>query len=170
MLDQQLALQWVKENIAGFGGDPSNVTLGGQSAGGSSTGVQLTSPLAKGLFHRAIIQSAGSYLFAAPLQGAEQRGVAFAKAAGCGEGADEATAACLRRLSADAVMKLAGTANGNSAYVLSSAIVDGQIVPGGAAGLASGRFQQMPIMNGTVQDEGISSWPFNCIPAASPGR
>jgi len=155
MLDQQLALLWVKENIGGFGGDPLNVTLGGQSAGGSSTGVQLTSPLAKGLFHRAIIESAGSYLFAAPLQGAEQRGVAFAKAAGCGEGADEATAACLRRLSADAVMKLSGTANGNSAYVLSSAIVDGQIVPGGAAGLfASGRFQQMPIMNGTVQDEG----------------
>jgi para-nitrobenzyl esterase len=155
ILDQQLALRWVKENIAGFGGDPNNITLGGQSAGGSSTGVHLTSPLATGLFHKAIIASAGSYLSAMPLEAAEQRGVAFAKAAGCGDGADEATAACLRRLPAEAVLKLAGTANANSAYVLSSAIADGQIVLGGAAGLfAQRRFQQMPIMNGTVQDEG----------------
>jgi para-nitrobenzyl esterase len=155
ILDQQFALRWVKENIAGFGGDPDNVTLGGQSAGGSSTGVHLTSPLATGLFHKAIIASAGSYLAAMPLEAAEQRGVAFAKAAGCGDGADDATAACLRRLPAEAVLKLAGTANANSAYVLSSAIADGQIVLGGAAGLfARGRFQQIPIMNGTVQDEG----------------
>jgi para-nitrobenzyl esterase len=155
ILDQQLALQWVKENIASFGGDPDNVTLGGQSAGGSSTGVHLTSPLSKGLFHRAIIQSAGSYLTATPLEAAQQRGIAFAKAAGCGEGDDEATAACLRRLSAEAVLKESGTANANSAHVLSSAIIDGQIVLGGAANLfAEGKFHQMPIMNGTVQDEG----------------
>ncbi|MCC7043877.1 MAG: carboxylesterase family protein [Acidobacteria bacterium] len=155
ILDQQLALQWVQDNIASFGGDPNNVTLGGQSAGGSSTGVHLTSPLSAGLFHRAIIQSAGSYLTAMPLEAAQQRGIAFAKAVGCGEGDDEATAACLRRLPAEAVLKAAGTANANSAYVLSSAIIDGQIVLGGAAGLlAEGKFHQMPIMNGTVQDEG----------------
>jgi para-nitrobenzyl esterase len=155
ILDQQFALRWVNENIAGFGGDPNNITLGGQSAGGSSTGVHLTSPLSTGLFHRAMIASAGSYLSAMPLEAAEQRGIAFAKAAGCGDGADEATAACLRRLPAEAVLKLAGTASANSAYVLSSAIADGQIVLGGAAGLfTQGRFQRMPIMNGTVQDEG----------------
>lgn len=55
--DQLLALQWVQENIASFGGDPGNVTLFGESAGGMSIACLLASPLARGLFHRAIIQS-----------------------------------------------------------------------------------------------------------------
>lgn len=154
-LDQQFALRWVKDNITKFGGDPNNVTLGGQSAGGSSVGAQLTSPLAEGLFHKAIISSSGSYLSAAPLETAQKMGVGFAKAAGCGEGADAATAECLRKLPADAVVKLAGTAKGNSAFVHSRAIQDGQIVPDGAAPLfAAGKFQKMPTMLGTVRDEG----------------
>ena len=56
-LDQQAALKWVKRNIAAFGGDPENVTIGGQSAGGMSVSAQLTCPQNKGLFNRAIIQS-----------------------------------------------------------------------------------------------------------------
>src|SRR5579871_237765 len=51
------ALQWVRDNIAGFGGDPANVTVGGQSAGAHNTGVLLRAPAAKGLFHRAVMQS-----------------------------------------------------------------------------------------------------------------
>ena len=57
LLDLVAALQWVKDNIKGFGGDPSRVTIGGQSAGGRNSVVLLKSPLAKGLFHRAVIQS-----------------------------------------------------------------------------------------------------------------
>ncbi len=58
-LDQLAALQWVKRNAAAFGGDPSNVTIFGESAGGGSVNALMTSPLAKGLFHKAIVQSGG---------------------------------------------------------------------------------------------------------------
>lgn len=57
LLDQQMALQWVRDHIAAFGGDPGNVTLMGQSWGGLAVSAHLVSPLAEGLFHRAIIQS-----------------------------------------------------------------------------------------------------------------
>ena len=57
LLDQRAALQWVRENIAAFGGDPDNVTLAGTSAGADSVGLHLVSPASAGLFHRAIIES-----------------------------------------------------------------------------------------------------------------
>ncbi len=154
LLDQQFALKWVRTNIARFGGDPANVTLGGQSAGGSNTGLHLTSPLARGLFHKAVIVSSGSYLTAASLPQAQAKGVAMAKAAGCGEGTDEATAACLRALPAEAIMRLAGTPTANGAFIL-PIIADGQVVPtGGASAFEQGRFTRMPVINGTVRDEG----------------
>src|SRR5258708_857493 len=57
MLDQVAALEWVRDNIAEFGGDPGNVTIFGESAGGMSVGTLLAMPAARGLFHRAIPQS-----------------------------------------------------------------------------------------------------------------
>lgn len=57
MKDQTLLLKWVKSEIQHFGGDPNNVTIGGNSAGGSCVHYHMTSPLSRGLFHKAIAQS-----------------------------------------------------------------------------------------------------------------
>lgn len=154
LLDQQFALRWVRENISGFGGDPNNITVAGQSAGGASAAFNVISPLAKGLFHKAIIQSSASYLTAVPMTVAEKKAIAFAEAAGCGAGADEATASCLRNLPADKLMKLSGPQNTFGPYVVTP-VTDGTIVPnGGAIAFESGNFNRMPIMNGSTLDEG----------------
>lgn len=68
ILDQIAALQWVRENIAAFGGDPDCITIFGQSAGGVSVRMLLTSPLSQGLFHQAIIQSGGGLNEADPIR------------------------------------------------------------------------------------------------------
>ncbi len=68
IMDQIAALQWVRENIAAFGGDPDSITIFGQSAGGVSVRMLLTSPLSHGLFHRAIIQSGGGLNEADPIR------------------------------------------------------------------------------------------------------
>ena len=152
LLDQQLALHWVKDNIAAFGGDPGNVTLGGQSAGSIDTEAHVASPLAAGLFHRAIFESV--VLDGAPLPAAEKIGADFAQAAGCGSGATSAVAACLRRLPAERILQLAGTESAAGPYI-STLIADGQIVPatGLFAAFKAGAFTHMPIMSGTVHDE-----------------
>ena len=87
ILDQIYALQWVQRNIQNFGGDPSNVTIFGESAGAISCSILCASPLAKGLFHRCISQSGGSFApwsdnprslgMDASQKGAEQQGLAF---------------------------------------------------------------------------------------------
>lgn len=96
--DQQAALRWVRDNIAGFGGDPAKVTVAGESAGGMSVCDHLVAPGSKGLFRAAIIQSApcGAQ---AELPTAERRSVDYAARVGCG---DPKTAAdCLRGLPVD---------------------------------------------------------------------
>ena len=116
-MDQIAALQWVKRNIAAFGGDPGNVTIFGFSAGGVSVHSLLASPMARGLFHKAIAQSGGSrdsVLTARPLSAdgvdpnypmsAETIGITFAKSMGI-EGTDAAALASLRALSAEQVLR-----------------------------------------------------------------
>ena len=100
--DQQAALRWVRDNIAEFGGDPDNVTIAGESAGGMSVCDHLVAPGSVGLFRAAIIQSAPCQAQLA-LPDAERISVDYARDAGCG---DPATAAqCLRALSADELRK-----------------------------------------------------------------
>jgi para-nitrobenzyl esterase len=76
-LDMIASLQWVRQNIAAFGGDPNNVTIFGQSGGGLKVAALIASPLAKGLFHRAIIQSGGKHFEPMPQTELEKYGERF---------------------------------------------------------------------------------------------
>jgi para-nitrobenzyl esterase len=156
ILDKQAVLKWVERNIAKFGGDKNNVTVGGQSSGAIDTIINLVSPLATGLFHRAICQSAcpANYPLATKAA-AEATGVAFAEAAGCGSGAGPDVAQCLRNLPAAKVEELAGTASALSKFIIRTGIVDGQIVTDQPLVLfKNGRFNHVPLMNGATKDEG----------------
>jgi para-nitrobenzyl esterase len=154
ILDIQAVLKWVQQNIRAFGGDPTKVALGGQSAGAIDTGANLLSPLATGLFNRAIFESApviGS-AFYFPLSTGLTAGNGFAAAADC-PGTDAAAATCLRKLTAQRILQLSGTPNASGPYV-TGAMIDGTIIPTAPeTAYQAGQFNKMPIMGGNVQNE-----------------
>ncbi len=102
VMDQMAALRWTRRNIAAFGGDAANVTVFGESAGGGDIIVLMASPLGRGLFDKAIVESGGGWSPEASLADKEAKGAALAKRAGAPDGA---TAAQLRALPVDAVLQ-----------------------------------------------------------------
>ena len=98
LLDQQMALRWVHDNIAKFGGDPKNVTVFGESAGSLDTCFHVASPSSRGLFQRAISESGGCTSHVATLAEAESDGNAFVDAMGCADEGD--VMACMREVPA----------------------------------------------------------------------
>ena len=135
-MDQLAALQWVRKNIAAFGGDPKNVTLFGESAGGISVHALMNFPLASGLFQKAIIESgggrkAGRYLLHEAANGkpsGEDIGLAFAKSKGI-SGEDGSALEKLRALPASSVVEgVRGDPSKPNLITYSGPMVDGRVV------------------------------------------
>lgn len=145
IMDQQFALDWVRRNIKGFGGDPGNVTIFGESAGGRSVIANMSSPTAKGLFDRAIVESGASAVLTPllTLEAAEAVGTNFANAVGC----EDQTAACLRKLSVKQILAKEG-------QFRTGTVVDGKVLPRSFdVAFASGKFNRVPVINGSNRDE-----------------
>lgn len=108
MKDQVMALRWVRENIGRFNGDPSRVTIFGGSAGGASVGFHMLSPLSKGLFHGAILQSGSPVcMWAATAPGvARKRAYSVATIAGCSFVTSRDVLNCLRKLPAQQLTEI----------------------------------------------------------------
>jgi para-nitrobenzyl esterase len=167
LLDQIAGLQWVKANVAKFGGDPGCVTIFGESAGGESVSMLAASPAAKGLFQRAISESGGSFGSAKyaneegvnvpPLKVAEATGKAFLEKLGAKD------VAAAREIPAEKIQAAQGLGTGGPTFW---PVFDGDVLPGDQYELyQAGKFNDTPVLVGTNSDEGS---PFLNAAGATP--
>lgn len=152
MLDQQAAMAWIRANISGFGGNPDNLTIFGQSAGGYSVYTHLASPSAAGLFDKAIVSS-GAYMRVQPtLAAAEAFGQSDANRWGC-TGSSDSVLACMRGLPMTTVRGGTGPVNG-----VWTPVIDGKLLHESTTeAFAGGRFNKVPTIVGSNRNEATSA-------------
>ena len=154
LLDQIAALQWVKQNIEAFGGDPSNVTLFGESAGAFAVSIQMASPRAKGLFQKAIGESGGALSGGVrgiqPRAEVEQKDAAFARRVYHVDTLD-----ALRGIAAQELLDRATKPVSDLSLVHFAPVVDGYLLPESVATIfAAGKQNDVPLIAGWNHDEG----------------
>ncbi len=172
--DQRMAMKWTIANIKNFGGNPNLMTIWGESAGAMSVSIHLVSPASKGLFQRAIMESnVAAFRYQKATDQTLSYGAEFVKLSGCGS---LTNMTCLRALDAKVAIELGEQASGNiganilerilegghieDAFAMQwSPVVDplGEDLPNLPLSLfAEGKFNQVPVMLGTNQDEGAT--------------
>ncbi|MFG2142958.1 carboxylesterase/lipase family protein [Streptomyces sp. NPDC048696] len=149
LMDQQAVLRWTRANAAAFGGDPSNVTAAGQSSGGLSVCGHLAAPGSRGLFARAVIQSAPCGVASRPAAEAVATGRSFAAGAGC-LGSASSIVTCLRNKSAAALLKV--PTSGAAPWWPVSGTPVLPVPP--AQAIAAGEYAKVPTLIGNGLDEG----------------
>jgi para-nitrobenzyl esterase len=162
-MDQLEALRWVQRNIAALGGNPNNVTIIGESAGGASAVALMTSPLAAALFHKAIVMSGGGRGLldgnrfvsqdTARMPSGETLGLRLARMHNI-DGDGRAALAALRALPAEALARgLSIPTLERSRDVFSGQMLDGRLVVDATAVLTSAQWAKVPVITGTTANE-----------------